>query len=152
MGIKLEIDYTELNKVAKKLGDIKLKAEDIRGASEGIRLLMQEDVDLRFQSSPSTTTGGQVYGGVTWQPLSESYLRSRPDRVGGQILRDTGELLQSMTVEGHPYRISTATPDEIVFGTALAKAQKLQRSRPFLFWHTILVEKVATYLVNYLGQ
>ncbi|MDJ0648982.1 MAG: hypothetical protein QNJ60_09765 [Xenococcaceae cyanobacterium MO_188.B19] len=39
MGIKLEIDISEINKITQKLGDIKLKAQDIRAASESIRLI-----------------------------------------------------------------------------------------------------------------
>lgn len=148
MGLKLEIDTSELDKLTKKLGGIKVKAQDIQDASEGIRLLMQEDVDLRFQNAPNTMTGGEVYGGGYWRELSEGYLRQRPDRVNGQLLRDTGELLQSMTVSGHPYHVFSSTESEIVFGTALGKAQKLQRDRPFLFWHPILLEKVAGFLVN----
>lgn len=152
MGIKLEIDTQELNKITQRLGAIKLKASDIRAASNGIRLVLQEDVDLRFQNAPSTNTGGKVYGGAYWSELSETYLRQKPYRRDGQLLRDTGELLQSMTVDGHPYNIFSATNSEIVFGTALAKARKLQRTRPFIFWHPILVEKVANFLVNYLNN
>ena len=152
MGITLEIDISEINKITKKLGDIKLKAADIRGASDGIRLLLQEDVDLRFQNSPSTNTGGEVYGGAYWRELSEAYRRQKPYRRDGQLLRDTGELLQSMTVVGHPYNIFSTTESEIVFGTALIKARKLNRGRPFIFWHPILTEKVATFLINYLGN
>lgn len=152
MGIKLEIDAEELSKITKKMGDIKLKASDIRAASEGIRLVLQEDVDLRFANAPSTNTGGEVYGGAYWSELSETYLRQKPYRRDGQLLRDTGELLQSMTVDGHPYNIFSTTESSIVFGTALVKARKLNRDRLFIFWHPILVEKVATFLINYLGN
>ena len=152
MGLKLDIDTEELNKVVQKMGGVSLRAKDIRTASEGIRLLLQEDVDLRFQNAPSTNTGGEAYGGVEWRELSESYLARRPERANGQLLRDTGELLQSMTVEGHPYKVFSSTESETVFGTALIKARTLQRDRPFLFWHPILIEKVATYLANHLEQ
>ncbi len=150
MGIKLEIDTEELSKITQRLGGIKVKASDIRVASNGIRLLLQEDVDLRFQNAPNTNTGGKVYGGTYWRELSETYLRQKPYRSDGQLLRDTGELLQSMTIDGHPYNIFSATNSEIVFGTALVKSRKLNRDRLFIFWHPILVEKVANFLINYL--
>lgn len=151
MGISFEIDTKELQKVTDRLHNIKLRAEDIKEASPAIRLLMQQDADLRFQSAPAVETGGEVYGGVQWRELSESYLAANPRRVGGQILRDTGELQQSLTVEGSPYGIFEATDSEIVFGTALVKAGKLQRDRAFLFWHPILLEKVSSYLVQWIA-
>ncbi len=151
MGLKLEIDASELEKAARDLGAIEIRASDIREAGEGIRLIMQEDTDFRFQNAPATETGGQVYGGVRWAELSESYLANNPRRLGGQILRDTGELQQSLTASGHPYNVYNVAKDSLVFGTALAKAGRLQRKRAFLFWHPTLLEKVARFLVNYIG-
>lgn len=151
MGLILEVDYKDLKKASQSLRDIQLRAEDISGAGKGIRLILQSDVDERFMSAPATETGGQVYGGQYWEALSNTYLVSRSDRRNGQILRDTGELMQSMTSSGSPYGIWAITTSEFVFGTALAKAQKLQRIRPFLFWHPQLLQKVAEYLANYIG-
>lgn len=149
MGIKLSIDSSEISKEVNRIAGFKLKAQDIASAAPAIRLLIQEDVDTRFNSAPLTEVGGEVYGGVQWRSLSESYLVQNPRRFGGQILRDTGELQQSLTAEGHPYGVFNATESEIVFGTALAKASRLQRDRPFIFWHPILLEKIANYLVNW---
>ena len=151
MGIKLSIDSSEINKEIKRIAGFKLRAEDITAAAPAIRLMMQEDVDTRFANAPSVETGGEVLGGVQWRSLSESYLVQNPRRYGGQILRDTGELQQSLTVEGHPYEVFNATESEIVFGTALTKASRLQRDRPFIFWHPILLEKIANYLVNWVS-
>ncbi len=151
MGLKLEIDASELSRVAQRLSNISINAGDIRVASEGVRLILQEDVDLRFQNAPNTLTGGRVYGGAEWRELSETYLRQKPYRSDGQLLRDTGELLQSMTIAGHPYNIYAVNESEIVFGTALVKAERLNRDRPFLFWHPVLLEKVATFIINYVN-
>lgn len=149
MGIKLTIDSSEINKEVNRIAGFKLKAQDIVSVAPAIRLLIQEDVDTRFNSAPLTEVGGEVYGGVQWRSLSESYLVQNPRRFGGQILRDTGELQQSLTAEGHPYGVFNVTDSEIVFGTALVKASRLQRDRPFIFWHPILLEKIASYLVNW---
>lgn len=150
MGIQLKIDSSEINREIQRIADYKVRAEDIRAASSAIRLLMQEDVDTRFANAPRTEVGGEVYGGVQWRSLSESYLVQNPKRFGGQILRDTGELQQSLTAEGSPYGVFEVTDSEIVFGTALAKASRLQRDRPFIFWHPILLEKIANYLINWI--
>lgn len=150
MGIKLSIDSSEINKEVNRIAGFKLKAQDIVSAAPAIRLLIQEDVDTRFNSAPLTEVGGEVYGGVQWRSLSESYLVQNPKRFGGQILRDTGELQQSLTAEGSPYGVFEVTDSEIVFGTSLVKASRLQRDRPFIFWHPILLEKIANYLINWI--
>ena len=151
MGLTLEINTGDLQKASEQLQGIKLRSQDIQEAGPAIRLLIQEDVDLRFQSSPATETGGEVLGGEYWEALSPEYLLARPIRRNGQILRDTGELLQSMTAAGNPYEVFNVTETELVFGTSLAKASRLQRSRPFLFWHPALLEKVAAYIASYIN-
>lgn len=152
MGIKQEIDVSELVESVKRLAEIEIKASDIRGeAANGIRLIMQQDVDIRFESSPPTESGGIVYGGVEWSSLSEAYMMNNPRRYGGQVLRDTGELQQSFTNEGSPYQIFDVGESFLVFGSALGKASRLQKRRPIVFWHTELIEKVAGFLANYLS-
>ena len=150
MGLQLEINTFDIQKAVKKINNIKVNSQDIKNAGTGIRLIMQQDIDLRFMTAPATETGGQVYGGEYWEELSEAYLVARPERRNGQILRDTGELMQSMTASGSPYGIWSITSDGFVFGTALSKAEELQKNRPFLFWHPQLIQKVAEYLANYL--
>ena len=151
MGIKLTIDSSELNREIDRIAGFKLKASDLTQAAPVIRLMIQEDVDTRFANAPAVETGGEVLGGVQWRSLSESYLVQNPRRYGGQILRDTGELQQSLTSEGSPYNVFEVSQSEIVFGTALGKASRLQRDRPFIFWHPILLEKIADYLVRWIG-
>lgn len=151
MGLTLEISIGDLQKASDQLQGIKLRTQDIREAGSAIRLLLQEDVDLRFQSSPATEAGGEVLGGEQWEALSPEYLLARPIRRNGQILRDTGELLQSMTTAGNPYEVFEVSETELVFGTALPKAVGLQRDRPFLFWHPALLEKVANYVARHIG-
>lgn len=150
MGLQLELNSSDIQKAVKKINNIKVNFQDITNAGTGIRLILQQDVDLRFMTAPATETGGQVYGGESWEALSDAYLVGRPERRNGQILRDTGELMQSMTASGSPYGIWSISNNELVFGTALFKAIELQENRPFLFWHSLLIQKVAEYLANYL--
>lgn len=153
MGVQQEIDFSELAKVTQRLTEIKIRAEDIQGqAANGIRLILQQDVDYRFETAPPTETGGAVYGGVQWRSLSEAYLNQNPRRSGGQILRDTGELQQSLTSEGSPYNVFEVGESYLVFGSSLAKAGKLQKQRKFIFWHPQLLEKIAEFLANYLAD
>lgn len=149
MGLKQEIDFSELAKTVERLAQIEIRASDIRGeAANGIRLILQQDVDMRFESSPPTQSGGVVYGGVEWVSLSEAYMANNPRRLNGQILRDTGELQQSFSNEASIYDVGESY---LVFGSALAKAGKLNKKRPIVFWHTELLEKIAGFLANYLA-
>lgn len=150
MGLKQEVDFSELAKTVERLAQIEIKASDIRGeAANGIRLILQQDVDTRFESSPPTESGGIVYGGVEWVSLSEAYMTANPRRRNGQILRDTGELQQSFSNEASIYDVGESY---LVFGSALAKAGKLHKKRPIVFWHTQLLEKISGFLANYLGN
>jgi phage gpG-like protein len=101
-------------------------------------LIIQSEVDQIFDSAPGAG-GGAVYGGEAWVGLSAAYLKRRPNRASGQILRDTGELLQSLSVGGSG-NILQGSQNQIVFGTSLPKAAEHQNgipgrlpSRKFLF-------------------
>jgi hypothetical protein len=105
-------------------------------------LIIQSEVDQVFDSAPSGSSGGSVYGGVTWTSLTEAYMRRRPDRASGQLLRDTGELLQSLAVGGSG-NILTSDADSLTFGTALPKAGGLRGKRDFLFVTDTMTELIA---------
>lgn len=129
--------------------DSAAQISDFRKKAAAIRQVLVADVDERFNSSPRVRSGGIVYGGVTWPVLSDRYLAANPRREGGQILRDTGELLNSFTGEGAIYNVGK---NEIEFGTALPKARGLQRKRPMLFIHGELLEEVETTLLISLNE
>lgn len=114
---------------------------DFRGLAQDIYLVVQADVDERFNSSPAVRSGGVVYGGALWPALSSAYLARNPRREGGQILRDEGELLNSFQV-GDAGNIAEAQSDRAIFGSALPKARGLQEDRPMLFVHEELANSV----------
>jgi phage gpG-like protein len=148
--MQTQLDLSELSRLNSTIENLKLKPEQIPQAAAGIRLIIQSDVDQRFDSSPGVSTGGTVWGDEYWAAVQPQYLEYHPRRVGGQLLRDTGELQQSFTAEGtSAYAVSG---DEIVFGSALPKAGGLNRKRPIVFWHPYLVEQVAEYLANWLAN
>lgn len=147
----IEIDVGQLAKTIGTLEGIERRASNLAPVARSVGLVCQADVDRRFDSSPNVRSGGTVYGGVTWAPLSEAHLRSNPRREGGQILRDTGELAQSFLVakKGNVLKGDRAS---ITFGSALPKARYNQRKRPMLFVHPALVRQVAKAIELYLAR
>ncbi len=144
--LQSSIDLTELAKLNQTIASLALKAEDMNAIAPGIRILLVEDVDLRFDSSPIVERGGTVYGGEYWAPVQGRYLRDRPDRLGGQLLRDTGELQQSFSADLGYYGVTDSS--SIEFGSILPKAGRLNRKRPIVFWHPELLAKVADFIVG----
>jgi hypothetical protein len=142
--MQTSLDISELSRISSTIENLQLKPEQLAQAAPKIRLIIQADVDQRFQSAPLTETGGTVWGDAYWKPVQPEYLEYHPRRIGGQLLRDTGELQQSFTAEGTS--ISEVSGDEFVFGSALPKASRLHRDRPLVFWHPRLIEQVAEYL------
>lgn len=148
-SLGVEIDEKELAGITRLLDRTAINIGDPAIARE-IRQVVLADVDERFATAPSVESGGVVYGGVYWPPLSPSYLAQRPERSGGQILRDTGELQQSFTANGAVFQTG---PDEVIVGTALPKARGLHGgvfwgvsrpdlARPIIFVHDALANDV----------
>lgn len=147
----IEIDVGQLAKTITTLSGLEQRATNLAPVARSVGLVCQADVDERFNSSPGVRTGGTVYGGATWAPLSEAYLKSNPRREGGQILRDTGELAQSFLV-AKKGNILKGDRQSITFGSSLPKARYNQRKRPMLFVHPELVRQVARTIELYLMQ
>jgi len=148
-SLGIQIDQRELAGISRLLATASINIGQPEIARE-IRQVVLADVDERFDRAPGVESGGAVYGGVYWPPLSDSYLAQRPDRVGGQLLRDEGELQQSFTANGAIFRSGL---NEVIVGTALAKARGLQfgvfwgterpeLARPILFLHEQLADDV----------
>ena len=116
---------------------------------EGIAQIIRDDIAKRFLSSPSTASGGEVYGGVFWRKLTDSYLQQRPDRSTGQVLIDTGLLKDSLTIPGSPYSYVSYGSDTIEIGTELTKANELNRTWQIIFFHTVLIERIADFITQY---
>lgn len=114
-------------------------------------LIIQAEVDQVFESAPPTESGGTVYGGKTWAKLTDLYLARNPKRIGGQIYRDSGELLGSLAVGGEG-NILQADGDSLTFGSALPKAAGLQDQREFLFPTDAMEENIARLWENYVAQ
>ena len=144
--MQLSITSNNLDKLQDNFAQIQKRGGDVSQAIDGVCSLVSEDVGLRFAGSPSVESGGTVWGGVTWLPLTEYTLRLHPDRKGGKLLIDTHKLELSF-IKGNPDNIATSTRNnEMVFGTRVPYAPKLQKKRPIIFWHDVLYKKVLDYL------
>lgn len=132
------------------LTDVVNKTKNFSELSPELRSIFQEDLKLRFASSPDVETGGEVYGGVYWEKLSEVTLKKRK---GGKVLIDSGDLEKSLTVEGDGNNLFEVTNGtEVMFGSLLPYASRVNADRPFLFWHPILLEKMAQAITNWLKK
>jgi hypothetical protein len=146
LDIKIKADDFEqlqfwVEEISTRLNFVTLEQQD--KLKERLQKVMSEDLQKRFASSPSTVQGGFVQGGEYWKPLSESYLRNRPERVSGKIYIDTQNLMQSFNV-GSPTNISTFS-DQLTyeFGTRIPYAEKLQSMRQIVFFYDALLDQIA---------
>lgn len=141
---EFSIEIQGVERVLANLAALEQRAERVTiELARDTGLIIQSEVDRVFESAPSTTSGGTVYGGKTWPSLTEAYLKRRPDRAGGQLLRDTGELLSSLTVDGKG-NVLRSDSNSITFGTALPKGRGLRQKREFLFVTDGMVDAIAT--------
>ncbi len=144
-GFGLEIQ----GDIEQALLELQDRASDLRPVGLDTALLIQADVDERFERSPSTTTGGAIFGGGSWEPLTEDYLKRRPERAFGQLLRDTSDLLGSFTVGGEG-NLTEIDRTSVEFGSTLPKARGLQDKRPMIFPHDELVESIERLWSDYI--
>lgn len=152
MSSGFRIDTSDLERLQATMGLSAKRLKDLRPLARDTALIIQSDVDERFDTAPSTTSGGTVYGGRQWAELTPAYLKANPRRQGGKLLNDTGELLQSFTAGGAG-NIFNSTAQAIEFGSGLAKAAGLQEKRPMLFAHPELIEQVTELWTAYfLGE
>lgn len=142
--VQINLEFTD---VEKSLDLIESRMHDLSPVAPDIAIAIQADVDNRFSRAPKAEQGGPVPGGVYWAPLSEAYLLARDKykapgrsgiipRRGGRILRDEGELLNSLQGTDHPNNIFEEFPDSVQFGTNLPQAVHntlSKKPRPFLF-------------------
>jgi len=149
MSFKVKMDASKIESVNEDLKKMGIRSKDFQEAAPGVFKILEEDVQYRFKTAPTTVVGGESYGGIIWKPLTATSLKMNPQRVGGQLLNDTGTLRESLTTTS-PYSEQIVDKRKIRFGSKVPYAEKNQKSRPFVYWHAYLVEQVATYLLEYI--
>ncbi|NJR71174.1 MAG: hypothetical protein HC771_22965 [Synechococcales cyanobacterium CRU_2_2] len=127
----VEVSRNDAAKLLKAIADFQ---EDMAKLRSPLVDVASKDVAKRFRSSPRVRATAQVYGGVQWARLSEGYLRSRPDRVTGTQLIDSG-LLRRSFLEGRPGNITIASKNELRFGSNLERAVVQHRRRLLVVDH-----------------
>jgi hypothetical protein len=145
--MKFEIKLEEFEKVEGKLTRFEerlalTKSSDQQALSDSFALIMTEDVRERFMSSPGTTTGGNVYGGVYWRKLSDSYLLRKPERANGKVLIDTTRLMSSFKIDSGELVSEFTDQYTYKFGTQVPYAEKLQKTWPVVVFHQELMVKL----------
>lgn len=146
--LSLKITTGQLAKLTNVIQELdnKVKLKDISfrtTLTDSFTRVLTEDVSKRFMSSPATTQGGKVYGGEHWRELSDSYLRSRPDRLQGKVLIDSGQLMNSFQVNSPNLIAKFGSQNFFVFGTRIDYAEKLQKTWPIVFLHKDLMDELA---------
>jgi phage gpG-like protein len=152
MALTIKLSSTSLNAISADFAKIESRSRNAaNNLKRDVALIFQSETDEVFASAPRGSSGGSVYGGsgVVWSKLSDAYLARRPDRASGQILRDTGTLLNSLQVGGGG-NILESDGNSIRFGTSLIKAGRLNRDRPFLFITQAMAAAIAKLYERYL--
>lgn len=127
---RLEAAIQKIQKIAASQGDLKTFAEPLFKVAE-------DDVRARFKSAPRVRSSAEVYGGVTWNRLSEAYLQANPRRITGVQLVDTGLLRGSFTRTGEG-NVTTESAHELRFGSNLERAIQQHRRRLLVVDHPAL--------------
>jgi phage gpG-like protein len=151
----IEIDFSQLSNILSELQATGKRASDLKPIARTVGLVISSYTDEVFRSSPNTTVGGTVFNGEYWEPLSLEYRAARNrfkkksiSRDNGQLLLDTGKLLQSLQV-GSANNFFASGKDFIEFGTNLPQGFN-NVSRTFLAPTDSLTELVARAMENYI--
>jgi hypothetical protein len=122
------LSKNSIKEKAKQVRGFAKKSGDLGGAAEQLYKILEVDFKRLFDSSPSTTSTAEVYGGARWERLSDATLKRNPKRLTGKQLIDTGELKRSFE-RGKPGNIARTTPRGVEFGSSLKKAERLNKKR-----------------------
>jgi hypothetical protein len=145
--LTLKVEYKEIRKLSEKFQEMQDRVTSNNlsfrtSLKDKFTKILSDDVRKRFLSSPSTISGGRVYGDVYWRALSDSYLAKRPDRQRGVVLVDTGALRDSFQMES-PDLISRFTNQyEWQFGSRISYGNKLQKTWPIVFFTTDVLRQL----------
>ena len=160
----IQIDFSQLSNILSELDKVGARAADLKPVARLVGLVISSYTDQVFDSSPSTESGGTVFNNELWEPLTEKYLKARrrlkkksKSRDNGQLLRDTGALLNSLQSSSSTTFIpkDSATNffesgnDFIEFGTNLPQGYN-NNKRAFLTHTDDLSTLVEKALENYI--
>lgn len=136
-----------IEQVLSRFQAISDRAQHLDRASDRVFEVCESDVQQRFNSAPEVRSTAQVYGGQTWERLTEPYIKSAGR--SGQMLRISGDL-HSQFRRGQSGNVAEASNNSFKFGANSPKAKGLHRKRALIFIHPELTGKVTNVLKNYL--
>ena len=145
----ISIDFSAIDNILSELQGISDRASDLKPVASLVALVISSYTDDVFANAPRTESGGTASNGFAWDRLKDSTLNARGGRRrNGQILRDTGALLNSLQVNGAG-NFFQAGSDRIEFGTNLPQGFN-NNTRPFLAHTDSLSELVEKAIENYI--
>ena len=152
MSTEMSISFSSVGELANFLTEMGNRVADPTALADGLGTIVRDDYRLKFQSAPASETGGSIWGGAFWRPLTEGYLMARPDLRKGRVLIDTGATMRAFTDVNAAGNVSEveATSDgfTMTFGADLPHIPKLQETWAIAFWHPALLERVSSYLAT----
>lgn len=142
----MEVEITGLDEITEKLDKLsKNQVQDIK--DDIVQIIMQAE-EVRFRNAPGVSITGMTEDGVTWDALSEGYLKSRPDRVGGQQLIDSKELMYSVSTPGYNNQQIDISGNQISFTVTLDYAGKANKDRPYLYLSSNTIRQIVDYIIQ----
>lgn len=145
----ISIDFSAINNIISELQGISDRASDLKPVASLVALVISSYTDDVFANAPRTESGGTASNGFVWDRLKDSTLNAKGGRRrNGQILRDTGALLNSLQVNGAG-NFFQAGSDFVEFGTNLPQGFN-NTNRPFLAHTDSLSELVEKAIEKYI--
>lgn len=151
IGIELQANVEKLSELIEGISG---RLDDPEPLLDVVGDVIREDYKLRFESSPPSSVGGEVYGGVYWRALQEGYLLKRPDRRQGQVLIDTGDTMRAFTDKLNPNHVAEFEDSDNGFvirvGAELDHLERLQKTWQIAVWHPLLLDKLSVAVLTWL--
>ena len=142
----MEVTSEGLDEITDKLE--KLSKNQVQDIKDDIVQIILQSEEVRFRNAPGVSITGMTEDGIMWDALSEKYLKSRPDRVGGQQLIDSKELMYSVSTPGYNNQQIDISGDQITFRVTLDYAAKVNDKRKFLFLSNNTIRQIVDYIID----
>ena len=142
----MEVTSEGLDEITDKLE--KLSKNQIQDIKDDIVQIILQSEEVRFRNAPGVSITGMTEDGIMWDALSEKYLKSRPDRVGGQQLIDSKELMYSVSTPGYNNQQIDISGNQITFRVTLDYAAKVNDKRPYLFLSSNTIRQIVDYIIS----
>lgn len=141
----MQITTEGLDEITEKLD--KLSKNQVQDIKDDIVQIILQSEEVRFRNAPGVSITGMTDDGIMWDALSENYLKSRPDRIGGQQLIDSKELMYSASTPGYNNQQIDISGNQITFRITLDYADKVNKKRPYLFLSNNTIRQIVDYII-----